>query len=106
MTAGTNMKYQVQIPTVQFGFILAEFDGTGERAVEVHKELLEAYNANKGDAGLAAKDWNTALDSYINGNPMAPDTYYAMSPQQQKIIQELKKCFKRIKSKNGESEID
>lgn len=100
------MKYQVQIPTVQFGFILAEFDGTGERAVEIHKELLEAYTANKGGSGLETKVWNVVLDSYVNGNPMSSGNYYSMSPEQQKIIQELKKCFKRLKTKNGENEID
>lgn len=108
MTAGTNMKYQYQIVgTAQYEYIMGEDDfESPEAAVEAYKALREAFHPLASMPGLSSKDWNNVLDSYINGNPMAPDTYYAMSPEQQKIIQELKKCFKRIKSKNGETEID
>lgn len=90
------MKFNIQIPTVQFGLIGAEIEGTPGDAVALHNELLEAY---RGGAGIPQKEWNLALDAYLNGQGMTSDTYYALSLEQQKIIQELKKCFKRLKSK-------
>lgn len=97
------MKYKLHLPTGDFAFIEQEVEvDSPTEAVDAFKALLKAYKGESGGAGLTPKDWNTALDSYINGNPMAPDTYYSMSPEQQKIIQELKKCFKRLKGKNNE----
>lgn len=106
LTTTTNMKYTIQIPTVQFGLIAAEMDGTAQEAVALHNELIDTYKTPQGTSVLAQHEWNNVLDSYINGNPMDSNTYYAMSPEQQKIIQELKKCFKRLKTKNGDAEID
>lgn len=92
------MKVILHIPTEQYGFVAIEVeDSSPEKTAEVYREYAGAFKVK---TGLTAKEFNTALDAYINGNPMQPDTYYAMSPEQQKIIQELKKCFKRLDAKN------
>lgn len=93
------MKVILHIPTEQYGFVAVEVDDVSpDTAAETYRDYAEAFKIK---VGLNQKEWNTVLDSYINGNPMNPDTYYAMSPEQQKIIQELKKCFKRLKTSGG-----
>lgn len=102
-------KYLIQIPTVPFGLISTEIEGTAEQAVEEHQKLLSVYSERKSgvaQAGLPQKEWNQVFDSYINGNPLHPDTYYKMSDIQQKIIQAVKLSLKRIKAKSGEEVID
>lgn len=104
------MKTIYHVPTEQFGFIEIEMEEGVDipqisinARIEQYRAISEAVKVPTViQQGLSSKEWNTALDSYINGNPMAPDTYYAMSPEQQKIIQELKKCFKRLKSKESD----
>lgn len=100
------MKAHLRIPTEQYAYIevtVEHKEDSIDRVIDSYFEVKDAYTRKakerEDNKSLSSKDWNTALDSYINGNPMAPDTYYAMSPDQQKIIQELKKCFKRLKSK-------
>lgn len=93
-------KIELHIPVEQYGFVAVILeDASPEKTAEVYKEYADAFKA-KPDNVLASREWNLALDSYINGNPMDSNTYYAMSPDQQKIIQELKKCFKRLEAKN------
>ncbi len=108
------MKISFHIQPSQFEYIGFEYEQTEglsneaiKLAISDYRRSKEALNpASEVVTALSPKDWNTALDSYINGNPMDSNTYYAMSPDQQKVIQELKKCFKRIKSRNGEDEIE
>ena len=51
--------------------------------------------------GLEPKEWRMALDEYLNTNNLTDGTnlYERMSPNQQMVLQEIKKAFKRIKSK-------
>lgn len=102
------MKYLIQIPTVQFGLISTEIEGTRKDAIEEHQLLLSEYAERKegvNQVGLPTKEWNREIDSYLIGNPMHPDVYYSMSPDQQKIVQAVKLSLKRIKSK-VEPEVD
>ena len=34
---------------------------------------------------------------------MTPEQYYSLPSEQQYVIQEIKKCFKRIRNKNNET---
>lgn len=48
---------------------------------------------------LSTKEWNAALDRFLVIGDCESDTYFSMSLEQQGIIQELKKAFKRIRSR-------
>jgi len=50
------------------------------------------------DTELPTKAWNAALDRFLIQGDCDVNTYWAMSLEQQGIIQELKKAFKRLKS--------
>jgi len=51
------------------------------------------------DVELSTKEWNAALDRFLIQGDCDFNTYWAMSLEQQGIIQELKKAFKRLKSR-------
>lgn len=93
------MKVTFRIPTSQFAFVevVDELHATKEQVMEEFNAWERAYkdSVHVGE-GLSDKDFCRVLDSYIQGNPMAPDEYYKMSAKQQGVIQEIKKCFKRI----------
>lgn len=94
------MKYKIHIPTEQFGFVEVELDPEeGRSVVEVYREVASMFKVNE---GLSTKDFNACLDRYLNDGTGETETYLAMSPAQQAVIQEIKKSFKRIKAKNGE----
>lgn len=104
------MKITYRIPTkAPYGYVEIEtekaLDGnTIDTAYDAIDDLERIMDRQSG-SGLANTYWNTVLDGYINGKPLESDQYYSMSPQQQFVIQELKKAFKRIKNKNGETDI-
>jgi hypothetical protein len=54
---------------------------------------------NNPDPELTTKEWNAALDRFLVVGDCDFDTYWGMSLEQQGIIQELKKAFKRIRSR-------
>lgn len=41
-------------------------------------------------------DWNKALDEYLTSGTISSDDYYKLHDWQQKVIQEIKKAFKRL----------
>lgn len=103
-------KITLRIPTEQYAYVEIELEQKGEEPSpeelrDIHDGYMLAFKVQPTNS-LPSKDWNTALDSYINGNPMDSNTYYAMSPEQQRVIQEIKKAMKRLKTKNGETEIE
>ncbi len=99
-------KYTIQIPTVQFGLISVEIEGTQEDAISEHNTLLAKYRGETATPGLPIKDWNAWLDKYLTDGTGNADSYGYMNTAQQTTIQEIKKAMKRIKSKTGEREID
>lgn len=42
--------------------------------------------------------WNEILDKYLTTETITPEEYYSLELEEQRIIQEIKKAFKRIKS--------
>lgn len=87
------MKYKIHVPTVEYGFIEAEVEGDNEDAVEEHNDLLESY---RGGLGLSRDEFNACLDRYLKEGTGETDVYLRMNKEQQNVIQELKKAFKRI----------
>lgn len=94
------MKAKIRVATDMYEFIELEVDGTSEQLWDTYKEL-KAYT--KEVKGLSDKEFNAALDEYLNTNSIKNGTeiYAQMNPQQQSIIQAIKRSIKRIEIKNG-----
>ncbi len=89
------MKYTLRIPTVQYGYIETEFEGTAQEAFAEHDKLVSIQN---GGFGIEVSDFNQALDRYMTGKGADANQYAAMSKEQQMVFQEVKKSLKRIKN--------
>ncbi len=92
------MKALAHIPTEQYGFIEQELEGS------TNEEIKMAYNAIKraweAQEGLTTKDFNAFLDNMLLKEDFNHvETYEAMNDQQRAVVQEIKKCLKRIKEK-------
>lgn len=87
------MKILLRIPTVQYGYMDVEFEGTPEEAIQEHNRILALYN---GGFGLETKEFNKALDTYLRDGTGETEVYLQMSTDQQRVFQEIKKSFKRI----------
>lgn len=92
------MKATLRIPTKeQYAFIEIESEiESAEEAVIAYREI---NNLIQGGTGLVDKDFNRVIDQYLTEEKIITEDYLAMSVEQKKIIQEIKKSFKRIKSK-------
>ena len=97
----------IRLPLGQFEFIEQSFDRdmTPEEAVEAFRALQRAYKPEAGE-GLRNVEFNAFLDRYLTDGTGITDTYAKMNAGQQACIQTLKRAFKRISYKNGETEID
>ena len=92
------MKYILHYPVESFGYCETEFEGTIEEARVAYQEISRAFQANL--EGLPRLEWNKLLDKYVNTATMEQYEYDSLSEDQKSMIQELKKCFKRIKEIN------
>lgn len=90
-------KAKIRIPKEQFAFIEVEAEGTLEEINEVYKQMSLAPITD--GFGLEDKEWRSCLDGYLNSGEMESNCYERMSLNQKMVIQEIKKSFKRIKSK-------
>lgn len=95
------MKYtaEIRIPTDQYAYINVQVEGEPDDIIQAYKEFS---TLTKPQEGLPPKEWRTALDEYLNTNSFsnADDTYFKMNPQQQFVIQEIKKSVKRLTAKD------
>lgn len=89
------MKAQYQIVgNKQFEYIMLESEvESPAEAVEAYSALVRTFN---GGFGLEQKEFNKALDRYLTDGTGETEIYLAMSKEQQNVIQEIKKAFKRI----------
>jgi len=89
------MKATFRIPTKEYAYIeLTEVEVADMN--EAHEKYLELERVITGEAGLQNKEWNQALDKYLSTNSLTESEYMSMSAEQKHIIQEIKKCVKRI----------
>lgn len=96
------MKIIYRIPAEQYAFVEIQKDYQTDPSVEeVQSTYKSLTNAFKVQVGLPTKDFNECLDRYLNDGTGNTEKYLAMSPQQQAVIQELKKAFARLKAKEG-----
>jgi len=78
------------IPTEQYGFVEVEEE------VDTTEQAISRYNELAGGEGLERKEFNEALDRYLNKGDGVTEIYLKMNRKQQDLFQELKKAFKRI----------
>ena len=88
-------KITYRIPTKEpFAFVelVREMNDTvsAETIRENYDELTKAFKEESG-AGLPPKEWAQVRKGYIAGEPLSPDTFYAMNENQKFFIQEIKK---------------
>lgn len=96
------MKIIYRIPTEQYAYVEIQKEYQSDPSVEeVQSTYKHLTNAFKVQTGLSTKDFNDCLDRYLNDGTGETEKYMAMSPQQQAVIQEVKKAFKRIEAKEG-----
>lgn len=93
-------KYLCHVPTEQYGFISVELEGTADEAVIAYRELSRAY---QGGAGVPTGEWNALLDELLSKGSIAgdPGVVTQMTPEQNRVFQEIKKSMARIKRLNG-----
>jgi hypothetical protein len=90
---------RIHIPTAQYEFVEIDLpDST--TPVEVKTKYDEYVRAFKVNEGISTKEFNSALDRYLNDGTGDTETYLNMSPDQQRIFQEIKKSIKRTEDKN------
>lgn len=87
------MKATLRIPTDQYAFVEVKVDGTPEE-IKNHYESLKIEFL--GGSGLQTREWNETLDKYLTEGNMDADKYANMSQGQQRVIQEIKKSYKRL----------
>lgn len=92
------MKARIRVATDEYEFIELDAEGTVIELFETYKELK---NLAIPKVGLAAKDFNTALDRYLTDGTGETEVYLAMSPRQQGVFQEIKKAMKRMEAKEN-----
>ena len=94
------MKTLYHFPVEQYGFVEVEGEVVSiDEAIETYHALRKPQNAS--GEGLDQKTWNRALDEYLLTNALVDGTnlYERMNPEQQKVMQEIKKALKRITPK-------
>jgi len=89
------MKATFRIPTKEYAYIELN-DVEVSDMQEAHEKYLELEKVIIGEVGLPIKEWNKALDKYLSTNSLTESEYMSMSVEQKHIIQEIKKCVKRI----------
>lgn len=91
------MKYLCHVPTEQYGFTSVEVEGTAEDAAKAYRELADAFKPKPVNE-MPARDFQAILDDLLEDQSIAgdPGSLELMSPVQQRVIQEIKKSFKRI----------
>lgn len=87
------MKILLRIPTVQYGYMDVEFEGTPEEAIEEHNRIIRLYN---GGFGLDKKEWNKLLDTYLKGEGMDSNLMEKLDERQSWWIHEFDKASARI----------
>lgn len=86
-------KIILRIPTKeQFAFAEVQIDQptTAEEARDIYESFTKAFKEESG-TGLPTKEWAQVRKSYLAGEPLSPDTFYAMNENQKFFIQEIKK---------------
>ena len=99
------MKTTLRLPTSdQYAFIEIETEvGSVEDAVHQYNQGMAALRPTE---GLPPKEWNSALDRYLQDQGMDPDVHARMGKAQQWLIHEIDKSSSRMAAKENKQEIN
>lgn len=93
----TTIKAHIIVPTVQFGNITYEVEGTPE---EINAQADYLLQLRRNGDGLDTKSIDVFVENMILENKKNNvETYYSMSKDQQYWMQVLKRALKRIKNR-------
>jgi len=93
------MKTTIRIPLDQYAYIELESDQpmAADEAMAIYKNWVDAWlNTRRTGPVLPTKEFNDALDQYLKDGTGNLEIYQSMSPEQQRVFQEIKKSVKRI----------
>ena len=91
------MKANAIVPTVQFGNMTFELEGSAEEIIDETRRLLTLW---QGAEGLEEKKFQKIFDSFLwEEGSIHPDDYAQMSKEQQNIIQYCKRSKNRFEYK-------
>lgn len=99
------MKNIIRLPLDQFAYLETEFTGTSDEAIKEYRRLVQVFKAppeaqnTTSIQSLPRKEWIVLLDRYLTDGTIDLNEYNNCSPEQQKIIQEVKLSMKRIQSR-------
>lgn len=97
-------KAQLRIPTPEmYSYIEITVEDTAENILSLHNQFLRLV---KPQEGIDEKNFRVFLENQALGKPNDINTYLAMSPKQQEIVQTNKRLFKRIKAHEEEDEVE
>jgi hypothetical protein len=91
-------KAKLRIPCEMYAFVEVECEGGPQEIADNYREFTRLMRPNE---GLPPKEWNKALDTYLETNKMDGEAYEKMSQFQKDVIQEIKRSIKRIDYKNN-----
>ncbi len=92
-----SFKASVRVPTgVDFAYLEIQVEGTPSAIIEAYDTFTRLVKVG---AGLENKEWNEALDRYMDGKGMAPDIHEKMNKAQQWLIHEIDKSKGRLAPK-------
>lgn len=91
------MLYKFRIPTTDpYAYVEVEMDEKdmeGRDVSDVYHSLIGQFKIN---GGLDAKVFNKFIDNQLNGSGNDIEEYNQMSPEQQNIVQTIKRALKRV----------
>lgn len=91
------MKAKIIVPTIEYGNITYEVEGIPE---DINTEADYLLSLRKPQEGLPQKEWNAAVERYLNDATGDTETWAKMSEKQKWWFNETKKGFNRIEAKN------
>lgn len=91
------MKYTFRIPTQdKYGYVEIEMSDTdmiGRDISDVYHSLMGQFRVN---TGLDEKLFSKFVDNQLNGTGNDIEEYNLMSPEQQNVVQIIKRAVKRV----------
>ena len=92
------MKAQLRIPATE-SYAYIELAVEADTAEEIISEYRRITRLVQGEFGLGEKEFNSALDTFLSGEGISEAEWVGMSPQQQEVMQIVKRSKKRIMSR-------
>jgi len=86
------MKIEYHIPTEQYGFVSITLEGD---TIPYSYSELKNELAGLAKEGQGSKDFNKVLDKYLETQTLTSEEYEELNDEEKKIIQTLKRAFKR-----------